>query len=174
MHTTLLLVHICSATVGLLSGFMAMAFRKGSNWHGAAGTVFFVSMLLMSSSGAYIAAFLKPVAINVVAATLTFYLVSTAWRAAKKRDDVERVGLAASVFRRAPGRRDEIERQRRGDDIDRDRLQKCRDIRAARGHQEHRDEENRSGRAVPVRAFAECHGHETGQQSHSRGADVQE
>ena len=85
MHTTLLLIHICSATVGLLSGFMAMAFRKGSNWHGAAGTVFFISMLLMSSSGAYIAAFLKPVAINVVAATLTFYLVSTAWRAAKNR-----------------------------------------------------------------------------------------
>ena len=85
MHTTLLLLHICTATVGLLSGFMAMAFRKGSSWHGAAGTVFFVSMLLMSSSGAYIAAFLKPVAINVVAATLTFYLVSTAWRAAKNR-----------------------------------------------------------------------------------------
>jgi hypothetical protein len=85
MHTTLLLLHICSAIVGLLSGFMAMALRKGSSWHGAAGTVFFGSMLSMSASGAYIAAFLKPVAINVVAASLTFYLVATAWRAAKNR-----------------------------------------------------------------------------------------
>ena len=82
----LLLLHISCATVGLLSGFMAMAFRKGSGWHGAAGTVFFVSMLGMSASGAYIAMFLRPIMINVVAALLTFYLVSTAWSAAKRRE----------------------------------------------------------------------------------------
>lgn len=81
----LLLLHISTATIGLLSGAMAMIFRKGSNWHGAAGTVFFVSMLAMSSTGAYIAAFLKPNMLNVVVALLTFYLVSTAWWAAKQR-----------------------------------------------------------------------------------------
>jgi len=86
MLTPLLIIHICGATVGLLSGFMAMAFRKGSGLHGAAGTVFFVSMLTMSSSAAYIATFLRPIAINVVAGLLTFYLVSTAWRAAKRRE----------------------------------------------------------------------------------------
>jgi len=41
----LLMVHICGAIVGLLSGFMAMALRKGSGLHGAAGSVFSVSLL---------------------------------------------------------------------------------------------------------------------------------
>jgi len=82
---SLLLIHICSATIGLLSGFLAMAMRKGSGRHGAAGTVFFVSMLSMSATGAYIAAFLRPNILNVIAALLTFYLVSTAWRAARNR-----------------------------------------------------------------------------------------
>lgn len=83
---TLLIIHISAATIGLLSGFLAVALRKGSGRHGAAGTVFFVSMLVMTSSAAYIAAFLKPNRLNVIAATLTFYLVSTAWRAAKRRE----------------------------------------------------------------------------------------
>jgi hypothetical protein len=69
----------------LLSGFLAMFLRKGSGRHGAAGTVFFVSMLIMSASGAFIATFLRPLALNAVVALLTFYLVSTAWRAAKNR-----------------------------------------------------------------------------------------
>lgn len=80
-----LFVHICGAVVGLLSGFLAVFLRKGSGRHGAAGTVFFVSMLIMSASGAFIATFLRPLALNVVVALLTFYLVSTAWRAAKNR-----------------------------------------------------------------------------------------
>ncbi len=37
----LTLLHVCSATVGLLSGFTTIAFRKGSGLHGAAGSVFF-------------------------------------------------------------------------------------------------------------------------------------
>ncbi|HEY0159735.1 MAG TPA: hypothetical protein VGF28_20790 [Thermoanaerobaculia bacterium] len=82
----LLLIHICSATVGLLSGFMAMGTRKGSSWHGASGTVFFVSMLIMSSSAAYIAAFLKVNAVNMCVGLLTFYLVATAWWTARRRE----------------------------------------------------------------------------------------
>jgi len=84
--TPVLLVHIVGAVLGLLSGFLAIAFRKGSGWHGAAGTVFFASMLVMSATGAWIGAFVHPIMINVVAATLTFYLVSTGWHAAKHRD----------------------------------------------------------------------------------------
>src|SRR5688500_18597068 len=84
--TTLLLIHISGAVIGLLSGFLAMFLRKGSGPHGAAGTVFFVSMLGMSGTGAYIAIFLRPNALNVVVALLTFYLVSTSWRAAKNRE----------------------------------------------------------------------------------------
>lgn len=85
LEKSLILFHIVNAILGLLSGAMAMLFRKGSGRHGAAGTVFFVSMVCMTASGAYIAAFLRPILLNVVAATLTFYLVTTAWWAARRR-----------------------------------------------------------------------------------------
>lgn len=81
----LLLIHICAAVVGLLSGFFATFLRKGSGWHGAAGNIFFVSMLIMSSSAAYIAAFMSPNMLNVTVGLLTFYLVATAWWAARRR-----------------------------------------------------------------------------------------
>ena len=84
--TSLRLLHVCSATVALLSGFLAMTFRKGSGLHGAAGTVFTVSLLTASGAGAIIAAFLHANAGNVMGSTLTFYLVATAWVAIKRRD----------------------------------------------------------------------------------------
>jgi hypothetical protein len=86
MHTTLLMLHISGAIVGLLSGFAAMALRKGSSLHGAAGSVFFVSMLIMSASGAYMAAFIKPNNGNIMGGALTFYLVGTGWMAARRRE----------------------------------------------------------------------------------------
>ena len=86
MHTSILLLHICGAVVGLLSGFLAMLFRKGSGLHAAAGNVFFISMLCMSSSAAYIAEFMRPNKANFLVAVLTFYLVATAWVAARRRD----------------------------------------------------------------------------------------
>lgn len=84
-YSPLLLVHICAGTIGLLSGFVAMAFRKGSRYHGMAGNAFFVSMLTMSSVGAYLA-LLKHQSSNVFGGTLTFYLVATAWATARRRD----------------------------------------------------------------------------------------
>jgi uncharacterized membrane protein len=86
MSSPFLLLHICGAIAGLLSGAMAVIFRKGSGWHAAAGTVFFASMLGMTTSAAYIAAFLRPNRLNLLAATLTFYLVVTAWIAARRRE----------------------------------------------------------------------------------------
>ncbi|HYI12897.1 MAG TPA: hypothetical protein VEK57_27870 [Thermoanaerobaculia bacterium] len=97
-HSPVLLVHICAATVGLLSGYLAMLFRKGSGRHGAAGSVFLVSMLTMSLTGAYVAAFLRPNALNVVAALLTFYLVSTAWWAAKRGEGTGAFDRVALLF----------------------------------------------------------------------------
>lgn len=82
----LLTLHVCSATVGLLSGFLAMVLRKGSGLHGAAGTVFFVSMLSASGSGGNLAAFIHPNSANLMASALTFYLVATAWVAARRRE----------------------------------------------------------------------------------------
>jgi uncharacterized membrane protein len=86
MLMPLILLHVSSAAVALLSGFMAMAFRKGSGLHGAAGTVFFVSLLSASGAGALLAGFLHPNKANLMGSTLTFYLVATAWVAARRRD----------------------------------------------------------------------------------------
>jgi hypothetical protein len=80
------LFHVCAGALGLLSGAVTMAVRKGSRRHGAAGTVFVVAMLSMSASGAYVA-FVAPdgEAINVLMGALTFYLVATAWSTARRR-----------------------------------------------------------------------------------------
>jgi len=78
-YSALLILHICGAIVGLLSGTAALIFRKGFRWHRAAGNVFFVSMLIMSASGAGIAAFIKPNMGNVFGGVVTFYLVATGW-----------------------------------------------------------------------------------------------
>lgn len=86
ISTGLLLVHICGAVIGLISGFMAMLFRKGSGVHAVAGNVFVVAMLAMSASGAYIAQFQSPNRLNVVVAVLTFYLVATSRLAARRRE----------------------------------------------------------------------------------------
>lgn len=82
----LTLLHVCCAAVAMISGFMAMALRKGSGLHGAAGTVFFVSLAIASAAGATLAAFVHPNSGNVMGSTLTFYVVSTAWVAARRRD----------------------------------------------------------------------------------------
>lgn len=78
-YSSLLIFHICGAIVGLLSGTAALNFRKGFRYHRAAGNVFFVSMLVMSASGAAIAAFIKPNMGNVLGGVVTFYLVATGW-----------------------------------------------------------------------------------------------
>jgi hypothetical protein len=78
-YSALLTLHICGAIVGLLSGTAALILRKGSRPHRAAGNVFFLSMLIMSASGAGIAAFIKPNMGNVFGGVVTFYLVATGW-----------------------------------------------------------------------------------------------
>lgn len=99
MWSALILVHISTAVISLVSGFLATAFRKGSGLHNAAGTVFFVSMVAMTTSAAYLAIFHKPQAINVVASFLTLYLVVTARIAARRRNGgtsrIDVIALAA-------------------------------------------------------------------------------
>jgi hypothetical protein len=84
----LLVVHASAGSVGFLSGTAAMILRKGSRPHRLNGNVFFVSMLIMSASGAYMAAFIQPVKINVIAGLLTFYLVATAWLTVIRKEGV--------------------------------------------------------------------------------------
>lgn len=81
----ILLVHISGGIVGLLSGFAAMTFRKGSRRHGLAGNIFFVSMMCMSSAATYLA-IVKSQAGNVFGGILTFYLVLTGWLTARRKD----------------------------------------------------------------------------------------
>jgi len=90
-YSPLVIFHICGAIGGLLSGTASMILRKGSRRHGLAGKVFVISMLGMSASGAYMGyvqhlALVKLQMMNFFMGVLTFYLVATAWLAARRRD----------------------------------------------------------------------------------------
>src|ERR1700737_1212187 len=86
-YSPLVFMHICAATIGLLSGAPALFSRKGSRLHRTAGNVFFISILSMSASGAYMAAFIEPAMINVVVGVLTFY-----WDATGLKDGIPAAG----------------------------------------------------------------------------------
>jgi hypothetical protein len=82
----LLLFHICTGTLSMLTGFAAVSFRKGSRRHRIAGNIFVLSMLSLSASGVYLA-LIKHQPGNVLGGPLTFYLVATAWVIARRRDE---------------------------------------------------------------------------------------
>jgi uncharacterized membrane protein len=85
MRLPILVLHICAGILGLLSGAAAMSLRKGSRQHGLAGDLFVISMLGMSTAGAYLA-LMKHQMNNVFGGVLAFYLVTTAWATARRRD----------------------------------------------------------------------------------------
>jgi uncharacterized membrane protein len=76
-------LHIVAGSIALIAGALAMYASKGATLHRKSGRVFFYSMMLMSSSGAIVAAML-PVRISVIAGALTFYLVVTGLVAANR------------------------------------------------------------------------------------------
>jgi hypothetical protein len=84
-HSPILLLHIVSGTLGMLSGFVAVSLPKGSRSHGRAGNVFVISMLSLSATGVYLAV-MKAQPGNILGGTLTFYLVATAWMTARRRE----------------------------------------------------------------------------------------
>ncbi len=96
----LMLIHIVGGSVALLSGAAALTLGKGGRWHARAGTLFFVSMLVLAGTGAVIAS-LKPERGTAVIGIFTCYLVVTAWSAARRRDGkpgrLEHVALAVAV-----------------------------------------------------------------------------
>jgi uncharacterized membrane protein len=81
----ILIIHICSGTLGLLCGIIAICVRKGSRSHGVAGIVFSLSMMSLAASGVYIA-YTKSQPGNILGGVLTLYMVATAWSAARRRD----------------------------------------------------------------------------------------
>ena len=81
----ILALHICGGTVGLLSGAVAVSFRKGSRRHGIAGKIFVVSMLTLGASATVLAVMKHEVG-NFIGGMLTIYLVTTAWLTARRRN----------------------------------------------------------------------------------------
>jgi len=73
----MLIIHIVAGLLALAAGALALAATKGSPLHRRSGLVFAAAMLVMTSSAVVVAAFLRPNPGNVVAGTLTFYLVAT-------------------------------------------------------------------------------------------------
>lgn len=76
-------LHIIAGSIALIAGTLAMYASKGAALHRKSGRVFVYSMMLMSASGAIVAA-MQPVRISVIAGALTFYLVVTGLVAANR------------------------------------------------------------------------------------------
>jgi uncharacterized membrane protein len=85
MRLLLLVLHISAGIVGILAGTAAMSFRKGSPRHALAGEVFVVAMLTLGASAVYLAV-MKHQLGNVLGGVFAFYLVATAWAAARRGD----------------------------------------------------------------------------------------
>lgn len=92
-------VHVGGGTVGLVSGTVAAFAQKGERLHRAAGTVFFVSMLVMATFAAWLAIVIPGQMSNLQGAILSFYLVATAWLTVRRKQrtigGAEKLGLAA-------------------------------------------------------------------------------
>lgn len=101
---TILYLHIAGGSVGIVSGAVAMAARKGGRVHVLAGNVFFVSMLVMASIGALVAPFLvtaqgNPKLFDSAAGFFTCYLVVTSWLTVRRKaGTIGRAEPAAFVF----------------------------------------------------------------------------
>jgi uncharacterized membrane protein len=93
MRLPLLILHILAGTVSLLAGTLAMIVRKGGRLHRASGNVFTVAILILASSALYLA-IMKSQNGNIIASIITFYMISTAWLAGRRRG-VGRLDLAA-------------------------------------------------------------------------------
>jgi uncharacterized membrane protein len=84
----LVYLHILMGAFALISGITAFSAQKGASLHKKSGLIFVITMLIMSSTGAFLAA-LNGEKLNIVAGCLTFYLVATAFLVVhpfKKRD----------------------------------------------------------------------------------------
>ena len=79
-----LVLHIGGGAIGILSGFATLAVKKGDRLHRLFGTIFFASMLIMAAMASCLALLINQKG-NIVGGILTFYLVLTAWAAARQK-----------------------------------------------------------------------------------------
>ncbi|OYW21353.1 MAG: hypothetical protein B7Z43_10770 [Sphingomonas sp. 12-62-6] len=85
--SALLWAHIAGGAIGMITGVVALAARKGQRVHRAAGSVFFFAMFMAYAIGAGVAPFLetgqRP---NFVAGIMALYLLVSGTVAARRRD----------------------------------------------------------------------------------------
>ena len=98
MRFPLLVLHIAGGMIGLLSGCVAMVYRKGSRGHRISGDVFVVSMLVMGACASCLA-LMKHQPNNFFGGLITFYLITTAWLTGRPRErETNPMDWAAMVF----------------------------------------------------------------------------
>jgi|SRR5271167_910377 hypothetical protein len=98
--TATLFIHICGALVGLIAGWVAIVFRKGSRRHGISGDIFVLAMVGMTLTAIGLAIF-RHESINVIVGVLTFYLAVSAWLTVRRRPGergLAEIGLMTVAF----------------------------------------------------------------------------
>jgi len=75
---TLLPIHIIAGVIGLISGAVALATRKGANLHRKGGMIFVYAMMVVAITGTVMGLLISEMA-AVIPGLLTFYLVLTSW-----------------------------------------------------------------------------------------------
>lgn len=86
MTNLVLILHVVAGTIALFAGIVAMSSRKGTRTHRMAGTVFFVSMLVMAVFADYLAIAIPEQIPNLFIGTFTIYLVATAWLTVRRKE----------------------------------------------------------------------------------------
>jgi uncharacterized membrane protein len=77
MESAVLFLHILAGGTALAAGFLALYSEKGRTVHRRFGRLFAYAMMLMTTSGAFMALTFRPNRSNIIAASITFYLVAT-------------------------------------------------------------------------------------------------
>lgn len=94
-------LHVTAGTVGLLAGTVAVLAAKGARLHRVAGTVFFVSMLVMASVADYLAVMVPGEMPELIGGTFVIYLVATGWLTVRRKDGAtgwtEKIALAVVI-----------------------------------------------------------------------------
>lgn len=80
-----LVLHVSAGSVGLVSGTIAAAARKGGDLHRRAGTVFVASMVLMAVFALWLAFAIPGQLVNVFISLFALYLILTAWLTVRRR-----------------------------------------------------------------------------------------
>jgi uncharacterized membrane protein len=101
-------VHIIAGSIAIIAGFISVFSIKGLKLHRKSGMIFVYSMLVLSTTGAVIAA-VKNQPSSVIGGSLAFYLVITALLTVRPRDQRSRwieaaalvigVAVAAAAFK---------------------------------------------------------------------------